>query len=110
MSNEASATPGTTPTYPQSLYASPGNAQVILTWSAPSSNGGSSITGYKVYRGTSSGGEVLLTTVGNVLTYTDSSLTNGQIYYYTVSAVNGIGEGGLIYRILRDPSGRAKCA
>ena len=30
------------------------------------SDGGSPITGYKVYRGTSSGGETLLTTLGNV--------------------------------------------
>ena len=51
------------------------------------------ITAYKVYRGTTSGGESLLTTLGNVLTYTNTGLTNGQIYYYKVSAINSIGEG-----------------
>jgi fibronectin type 3 domain-containing protein len=96
-SNEASATPSasgsTVPSAPQSLQATGGNAQVVLTWTAPSSNGGASINGYKIYRGTSSGGETLLTTVGNVLTYTDTSASNGQTYYYKVSAVNSVGEG-----------------
>jgi fibronectin type 3 domain-containing protein len=93
QSSEASATPTTVPSAPQALAATGGNAQVTLTWSAPSSNGGTSITGYKIYRGTTSGGETLLTTLGNVLTYTDSGLTNGQRYYYKVSAINSVGEG-----------------
>jgi predicted phage tail protein len=93
QSNEASATPVTVPSAPQSFSATAGNAQVTLTWSAPASNGGTSITGYKVYRGVASGGETLLTTLGNVLSYTNTGLTNGQSYYYKVSAVNSAGEG-----------------
>ena len=96
LSSEMSATPtapATVPSAPQSFTASPGNAQVVLTWSAPSSNGGLSIIAYKVYRGTASGGESLLTTLANVLTYTSTGLTNGQTYYYKVSAINSIGEG-----------------
>ena len=46
-----------------------------------------------MYRGTASGGESLLTTLGSVLTYTSTGLTNGQTYYYKVSAINSIGEG-----------------
>lgn len=42
-----------------------------------------------------SGGEVLLTTLGNVVTFTYTGLTNGQPYYYKISAVNGAGEGSL---------------
>ena len=92
-SNEASATPVTVPTAPNLISATPGNAQVILVWTAPSSSGGSTITNYAVYRGMTSGGMTLITTVGNVLIYTDTGLTNGQIYYYKVGAVNGAGEG-----------------
>src|SRR5881392_1485788 len=95
-SNEASATPtapATPPGAPQGLGASAGDATVTLTWSAPSSNGGSPITNYRIYRGTSSNGETLKATIGNVLTYTDTTVTNGVTYYYQVSALNNVGEG-----------------
>src|SRR5207253_2519357 len=95
-SNEASATPtapATPPGAPQGLVATAGDATVTLTWSAPSSNGGSPITNYRIYRGTASGGETLQATIGNVLTYTDTTVTNGVTYYYQVSAVSNAGEG-----------------
>ncbi|TLZ81258.1 MAG: fibronectin type III domain-containing protein, partial [Methanobacteriota archaeon] len=95
-SNEASATPtapATPPGAPQGLGATAGDATVTLAWSAPSSNGGSPITNYRIYRGTASGGETLKATIGNVLTYSDTSVTNGVTYYYQVSAVNAAGEG-----------------
>ena len=85
--------PPTPPSAPQNLAATGSNAQVGLTWQAPASNGGSPITNYRIYRGTSSNGETLKATIGNVLTYTDTSVTNGVTYYYQVSAVNGAGEG-----------------
>jgi len=79
------------------LSATAGNAQVVLSWSAPFDNG-SAITSYKVYRGTASNGETLLaaggcSSLGNVLTCTDAGLAGGTAYYYKVSAVNSIGEG-----------------
>jgi hypothetical protein len=71
---------------------------VSLSWAAPASNGGVSITSYKVYLGTSAGTETLLTGggcsgLGAVLSCTDTGLANGQAYFYKVSAVNAIGEG-----------------
>src|SRR5216117_3787688 len=95
-SNEASATPtapATPPGAPQGLVATAGDATVTLTWSAPSSNGGSPITNYRIYRSTTGGGETLQATIGNVLTYSDTSVTNGVTYYYQVSAVSNVGEG-----------------
>jgi len=95
LSIEVNATPQTIPSAPRNLVARAGNRYVVLTWEAPADDGGSPITEYKIYRGTSPGNEVLLTMVGNVLTYNDTGVTNGQRYYYRVSAVNGIGEGEL---------------
>ena len=68
-------------------------SSVALAWSTPASNGGSAITGYRVYRGTASGGETLLASLGVVTTYTDSTATGGTTYFYRVTAVNTIGEG-----------------
>jgi hypothetical protein len=82
----------TVPSAPQNLQTTGGDSQVMLNWSTPRTDGGSPITNYKIYRGTTSGGETLLATVGNVLTYTDTSVANGQTYYYKVSTVNAIGE------------------
>ena len=94
----ASPIAGTPPGAPTGLTATAGTGQVSLSWTAPSSNGGVNITSYRMYRGTSSGSETLLTSggcssLGNVLTCTDSGLTSGLAYFYKVSAVNAIGEG-----------------
>ncbi|MGA9388547.1 MAG: MG2 domain-containing protein [Candidatus Bathyarchaeia archaeon] len=94
----------TVPSAPQNLKATAGNAQVTLSWSAPSSNGGSAITNYNIYRGNSAGGETLLTTLGNVLAYTDTAVTNGQTYYYQVTAVNSVGESSRSNEAIATPS------
>ena len=94
VSNQASATPVTVPGAPTGLTAAPGDAQVGLSWTAPASNGGSAITGYNIYRSTTSGTQgALLASVGpTITTYTDTGLTNGTTYYYEVTAVNTVGE------------------
>ena len=91
-STEASgtATSGTLPGIP-TLSVTNG-ASLVLNWSTPSA-GTDSITNYKVYKGSTSGGETLLTTLGVVNTYTDSAVTSGDTYYYKVAAVSGIGTG-----------------
>jgi len=92
------------PSAPRNLQATGGNAQVILTWQVPSNNGGAAITGYKVYSSTTSGAEMLLATIGNVTTYTVTSLTNGQVYYFKVSAV-AVSEGPLSNEASATPAG-----
>jgi subtilisin len=83
--------PATVPGTP-ALTATAGNAQVALSWTAPA-DGGSALTGYKLYRGTVSGNLSLYQTLGTGLTYSDTAVTNGTTYYYAVSALNAIGEG-----------------
>lgn len=95
--------PAATPSAPQSLEALSGDGRVVLTWQAPASDGGGAIANYTVYRGTASGGESLLKVLGSTLTYTDQGLTNGQLYYYTVSATNLLGEGTLSTEVSATP-------
>jgi hypothetical protein len=97
-SNEASATPSTVPGRPLSLAIRAGNRSATVFWSPPASTGGSPITGYDVYVGTTSGGE--LTTPVNATplakgaaSYVVTGLTNGKRYYVTVRAINADGLG-----------------
>lgn len=85
------------------LSGTAGNTQNVLNWTAAAGNG-ATVTGYKVYRGLSSGTETLVTTVGAVLTYTDTGRTNGTAYYYKVSAVNSVGEGPLSNEVSLTPA------
>jgi uncharacterized cupredoxin-like copper-binding protein/N-acetylneuraminic acid mutarotase len=85
--------PATGPSAPPNLQATAGDAQVDLTWQPPSDDGGSSITNYRIYRGTTSGDLSLLDEVGNVLTYVDTDVINDITYYYAVAGVNAVGEG-----------------
>jgi subtilisin family serine protease len=72
------------------LTLTPHNGSVHLSWTVPP-DGGAPITGYNVYKGTSSGGETLLTNVGtSPTTYDDSAVTNGTTYFYQVSAVTSL--------------------
>jgi fibronectin type 3 domain-containing protein len=94
QSNEVSATPqSTVPAAPSGLVASGGAGSVSLSWSAPTSDGGSPVTGYNVYRGTSAGGESATPVASNVsaTSFTDTGLVNGTTYFYTVAAVNAVG-------------------
>jgi titin len=85
--------PPTVPGAPQSLNATAGVSDVMLAWSAPASDGGASISNYEIYRGTSSGGETLLTTVGAVLSFDDTTAVTSTTYFYEVRAVNSVGSG-----------------
>ena len=93
------------PGAPTGLTATAGDGAASLVWTAPVFDGGSAITGYRIYRGTSSGGETFLQGVGSVTTFADSGLTNGQTYYYKVSAENAVGESQLSSEASATPSG-----
>ncbi len=90
-STEVYAIPKTIPTAPQSVGTSFGNAQILLTWKSPVDNGGDAIKNYTIYRGNCLGNETLLIMLGNVTTFIDSGLTNGQVYYYKICCNNSAG-------------------
>ena len=90
-SNEVSVTPavgtGTAPPAPTGLNATGGNGSVSLTW-----NASAGATSYSVYRGTAPGAEgstAIGTSASN--SFTDTAVTNGIKYYYTVTASNTAG-------------------
>ncbi len=82
-----------TPSAPRFLDATPAANEVMLSWLPPTSDGASVVTNYSIYRGTTSGGETLLVTVGLALSYTVTAVIAGTTYYYEVSAVNAVGTG-----------------
>jgi fibronectin type 3 domain-containing protein len=68
---------------------------VALSWNQPST-GGSPITSYTIYRGTSSGKETTYLSVQcstSSCSYTDTSTRKNSTYYYEVAAVNSVGTG-----------------
>jgi fibronectin type 3 domain-containing protein len=91
---EVRAVPVTVPGAPTGLAAVPGNGQVALSWAAPASDGGSPVTGYIIYQGTSPGGETGTPVKGSPVTGTSctvTGLTNGTTYYFKVVAANAAG-------------------
>ena len=92
-SNQASVTPSsslpdtTPPAAPTGLNAAGNDGSVSLSWNA---NGEGDLSGYNVYRSTTSGsGYTKLN--GSVVTgtsYNDGGVTNGTTYYYVITAVD----------------------
>lgn len=76
---------------PTGLTAEPANDAAVLKWTASTG-----ATSYNVYAGGTSGGEAA-TPIATGLTgpfFIQTGLTNGDTYYYEVTAVNGSGESG----------------
>jgi fibronectin type 3 domain-containing protein len=80
-------TGATAPAIPSGLTATAGNAQVSLNWTASAA-----ATSYNVKRSITSGGPYTKISSPTATSFSDTSLTNGTIYFYVVSAVNSAGE------------------
>ena len=71
---------------------SAGVTSAALTWSTPSSNGGSVITGYKIEQNVSSSWTTVIADTASTLTsYTVIGLAIGGTYTFRVSAINAVG-------------------
>ncbi|MEX1151538.1 MAG: fibronectin type III domain-containing protein [Nitrosopumilaceae archaeon] len=105
-SSPASATPTTSskppskftvPNAPTGLTATASSPiQVDLVWNAPTNDGGSQITGYKIDVKTGTGEYVTLkeNTGSTARTYTHAERTTGTTYTYKVYAINSVGPSG----------------
>jgi subtilisin family serine protease len=83
--------PATEPSAP-SLTGAPGKKMAKLSWTVPS-NGGSAITGYRVYKSSTGAiGSFTLRTTTSSTSFNDTGLKTGTLYYYQVTALNSVGE------------------
>jgi len=75
---------------PETFTAATGNTQVLLNWTAPETGQGATLSGYKIYRGTTSsftlGAPAQTIESDNTYTWTDTGLTNGTNYFYKIVA------------------------
>lgn len=93
-STTSAIVPRTMPSAAQSVAGTSGNAQVALTWSAPVSSGGSSITDYEVqYSSDGTTWSVFSDSVSTSTSATVTGLTNGTAYTFRVAAINAAGTG-----------------
>ena len=70
-----------------------GNSQVVLSWTAPASDGGSAITGYVVTPSIGGVAQIPVAFSSTATTQTVTGLTNGTAYTFTVAALNAAGTG-----------------
>jgi hypothetical protein len=93
-STNASGVPGAA-SAPTSLTVSSGRTGMSVSWTAPSSNGGSAITDYVVQYATTSGGSYTTFSDGTSTTAsaTITGLTAGSTYYVRVAAVTSLSTG-----------------
>jgi YVTN family beta-propeller protein len=90
-----SSNTSTAPSAPQNLNAAVvSSSQINLSWTAPTNNGGSAITGFDIERSADNGNtwSTIVSNTGSATTsYNDTGLAPSTGYTYRVSAINSVG-------------------
>jgi len=95
---------------PTAVATTSSNAEATVTWSAPTANGGTAVTGYSVAwisnvsQGMTSGSANV---AASATSYRLTGLQNGAIYTFTVSATNAAGTGTASASVAAMPYTRA---
>ena len=72
----------------QAVTGTPGDTTIDLSWSAPSSDGGSPITGYRITPSIAGSAQTPVDVTGTDPSARITGLTNGTAYTFTVAATN----------------------
>jgi hypothetical protein len=102
---EVAALANPVPPAPPGLAAVAGSAQVALNW-----NAASTATGYKIKRSLTSGSGYANIATNASLTFTNTGLANGTLYYFVVSATNSFGESTNSMQVSARPTSSASVA
>ena len=107
MATPAIATPFGVPSAPRTFVGVSADAGVVLTWTAPASNGGSVITDYRVDVSTDGGATwtVAKASTSGALSASIIGLTNGTALSFRVVAINSAGAGAPATAISVTPYG-----
>jgi len=82
------------PSAPRDFSCNAVDDRIVLNWSPPLNNGGSHITAYRVYKGTSLlNMQYYVSIDSSSLSYSDSLVHTNNTYYYKVTAQNFLYEG-----------------
>ncbi|NBR59991.1 MAG: fibronectin type III domain-containing protein, partial [Opitutaceae bacterium] len=89
-SASSSVIPLTVPGAPTAVSGVSGNTQAVVSFTAPTSNGGATITSYTVTATPPDGGAAV-TAAGSASPITVTGLTNGTTYTFSATATNSVG-------------------
>ena len=82
-----------TPGVPSAVLAIAGPQSALVTWDAPASDGGASVTAYQVDYSSDTGITWTTTATETTMSHTVEELTAGSEYVFRVSATNNVGTG-----------------
>ena len=93
LSAESSPVVVGTPSQPTNVVAVAGNTQALVSWTAPATNSGSAINGYRVTAHTGTTTLAARTFTSTATSHAITGLTNGKSYTFQVAAHNARGWG-----------------